>query len=251
MRVLYWNCTSPGLGGNSFASAKKAVIGAVVRAMAPDVVCLDEMSAGIDDSASAQTYATNVLNGAAISFTAGTVVTNSGVHLNSATWIRDGFADVKKNDSGLPSTKWNTDRTKRDLTLVQAASNSGDIKVWFLHANASPSGGKAAARLADINSDCTRMVFIGDFNCPIADALSTVAPNVGGHNFTQWKRHEHGKAKVPNRNPPVKYDPHDIIDYAICDSAKIKVTAVDSVTQFALLDFIIHFDHFPVVYDIV
>lgn len=251
MRVLYWNCTSPGLGGDSFARAKKTFIGNVVRAMTPDIVCLDEVSAGISDTVSAQTYATNVLNGATISFKPGTVVTNSGVHLNSATWTREGFADAKRTDSGLPSTKWNTDQTKRDLSLVNVSSPPNDTKVWFLHANASPSGGKAAARLADTNADGTRMVFIGDFNCPIADALSTVAPNVAGHNFTQWKRHEHGKATVPNRIPPVKYDPHDIIDYAICDSKKIKVTAVDSVSQFALLDFIVHFDHFPVVYDIV
>lgn len=252
MKVLYWNCTSPGLGGNSFAKAKKDFIGEVVRTLDPDVVCLDEMSAGISDDSAADRYATNVLNGASVSYETGIVVENPGVHLNTSTWIKEGFA-FKKIESGLPSMKWNTDKTKRDLTKVDCKVGTKDTAVWFLHANASASGGKAAANLAGINSDGTRMIFIGDFNCPIGKALSAVSPNVGGHNFTQWKRDAHGHASVPGRTPPVKYEPHDIIDYAICDQAKVTIAAVDSVGLFGadgFLNFIVNFDHFPVVYDI-
>ncbi len=252
MRVLYWNSTSPGLVRNAFAEAKKKVIGKIVRKLDPDVVCLDEMSAGVRDDATAASYATNVLNGNSVSYVTGTVVANPGVHLNTSTWVKEGVA-FRKIDSGLPSTKWDTELTKRDLTRFDCKVGQKDTAVWFLHANASSSGGRVAARLADINSAGTRMIFIGDFNCPIGDALSAVAPDVGGHPFTQWKRDPHGHVSVPGRTPPVKYDPHGIIDYAVCDQAKVRIEAVDSVRRFGdegLLNFIVNFDHFPVAYEI-
>lgn len=249
MRILYWNCTSPGLGGGSVAWAKKDMIGEVVRAVDPDVVCLDEMSVGVSDTLGADSYAINVLDGPGVAFETAVVVVNPGVHLNSVTWVKEGYV-IKNAASGLPSSKWNTDKTKRDLTRIKATVGTKEAIVWFLHANASASGGKAAARLADTNADDTRNVFVGDFNCPIGDAQGAVAPAVNGHNFTQWKRDEHGKRSVPGRNPPMKYDPHAIIDYAICDRKKITIAAVDAVGGHELADFIRSFDHFPVAYEL-
>lgn len=252
MKLMYWNCTSPGLGGNSFARAKKEFIGEVVRRLDPDYLCLDEMSGGVSDASSSDRYATNVLNGPGVSYSSGAVSVNPGVHLNTATFIKDGVTQ-KHFQVGLPSQQWGTDRTKRDLTKCPFRIGMKDYAVWFLHANASASGGLAAARLADTNADGTTSIFIGDFNCPIGNAQGAVAPDLGGHAFSQWTRGEFGTAEVPRRRPPLKYTPNSVIDYAICDGAKVRIQALDSVGLFGddgLLSFIRDFDHFPVLYEV-
>jgi hypothetical protein len=251
---MYWNCTSPGLGGNRFAEEKKSVITTVVNHFAPDVLCLDEMSASISDDASANSYASNYLDGPGQSYSSGVVVENPGVHLNTSTWIKDGTA-YKDVTSGLPSAKWDSDRTKRDLSRVQYSAGSKNVSIWFLHANASRSGGLTAAGYATAGARGTRNVFIGDFNCPIADAGGfAVAPAINGMNFTQWRTDlAFGSAHLGGFNPPIKFDPHGIIDYAICDPAFVTLTAQDTVNPFDrqhLRNYIVYFDHFPIVYDL-
>lgn len=252
MKLMYWNCTSPGLGGTSFAEAKKEFIGEVVRTLDADYVCLDEMSGGISDTDASDRYATNVLDGPGVSYASGAVSVNPGVHLNTATFVKEGTSH-KKFQIGLPSKQWDTERTKRDLTKCPFSIGTKEYAVWFLHANASASGGQQAARLADTNADGTNWIFLGDFNCPISAAPGAVAPNLGGYRFSQWKRHDFGSAQVPNHQPPMRYDPHNIIDYAICDARKVRIRALDSVGLFGaagFLSFIRHFDHFPVLYEV-
>ena len=251
MRILYWNCTTPGNGGNSFDNAKKNFIGTVVQALGPDVVCLDEVSGGIGSSSAAKQYARTHLNGPGIAFDRPAVSKNPGAHLNTVAWAQAGVA-VPQLNVGIPSKNWDSDATKRDMVHVKVYLGTHETHLWFLHANASGKGGRTAVGLVDdYLDDEPRHVFVGDFNRAFRHVTRFgTAPDVNGHTFTQWKRDEHGSATVPGSMPPMKYDPHDIIDYLIADPTEVTATAVNSVGAFSLRDFIGQFDHFPVVYDL-
>lgn len=252
MRVMYWNCTAPG-GGNTLSNQTKLdFIKQVVTAVNPDILCLDEMSQSVGDVNSAKDFARNYLNGG-LTFTDPKVSVNPGYHLNSVCYTNSDSGGVVKN-VGLPNNNWSGDKTKRDLMRCKFKLKSKDVYLFFLHANASPSGGKHAVGLAaDDTDDNEYWIFMGDFNCPIKHAVGAVAPKVGISNFTQWNRNDYGSVTVPGSSPPVKFDPHDMIDYAICDGSEISLTAVDTLYNFNNDDkrkMIVYFDHFPISYDI-
>jgi endonuclease/exonuclease/phosphatase family metal-dependent hydrolase len=243
---MYWNCTSPS-EGTGFKQEKLDFIKQVVQAIAPDILCLDEVSKRVHNQHDAKEFARNNLNGG-VAYDRGKVSPNPGSHLNAVAWAK---ANVPATMAvGLPVKAWDSSATKRDTVSVKVRIGMNEAKIFFLHANASSFGGKTAVGLAHDNVDNSWNVFIGDFNCPINKARRATAPAVNGHNFTQWKRDDFGSKTVPNRQPPMKYNPHYIIDYAIAETANITLTAVDAVRAFPLHEFIGQFDHFPVAYDL-
>jgi len=252
MRVMYWNCTAPGSGNNSFNQDKLDFIQQVVTAVDPDILCLDEVSQSVGDINSAKSFANEYLN-KNLKFTEPKVSVNPGYHLNSVTYSKSDVTGVNKG-VGVPNKNWSSNKTKRDLTRCKFNLKQKDVYLFFLHANASPSGGKHAVELAsDDIGDNEYWIFMGDFNYPIGKAANAVTPKVGVSGFTQWNRNDYGSVTVPNSMPPVKFTPHDIIDYAICDSNEVSLTPVDTLNNFSDDDkrkMIVYFDHFPIAYDI-
>jgi hypothetical protein len=251
MKVMYWNCTTPASAGNQFVNEKLAIQGAIVQTIDPDILCLDEVSAGVFDGPSANTFSTNHLNGA---YGNPSVIVNPGIHLNTVAYSKGGTSDVKM-EQGLPTDKWNSQGTKRDLTRCLFRHGTRDVAVWFLHANASRSGGNLATALACDSVKNKYCCVIGDFNYPIGhvDGATTVAPKVDQFNFTQWRTNPYGSANAPGPNPPLKYDPNAIIDFAIFEGKALKLTAIDTIghlnaNQQRLI--FRYFDHFPIAYDI-
>jgi endonuclease/exonuclease/phosphatase family metal-dependent hydrolase len=254
MRVMYWNSTAPAWGGGTQAELKQEVIQAIVKQVQPDVVCLDEVSASIDDTQAMDSFATNVLNTNSGKYESGNLVGNPGAHLNTATWVKEGFS-YKNIQEGLPKATWDTDKTKRNLTRVQFRQSQKDISIWFLHANASKSGGATAVELAALSVKGTYQAILGDFNCPIGDVKygTAVAPLVGKCQFTQWKTDDFGTTIVPGTNPPKKFTPHGMIDFAMVEGKFLSLKPVDTIGHLKdedLREVILRFDHFPIAYDI-
>jgi endonuclease/exonuclease/phosphatase family metal-dependent hydrolase len=246
---MYWNCTTPQAASGLLKQYKLDFIATVVQAIAPDVLCLDEVSTNVNSKSAAKEYARNHLNGAGVAYDRPVVSPNPGSHLNGVAWVKDGIP-AKQTTVGIPAKDWDSSGTKRDMVYVKVTIGMQDAYLWFLHANASTKGGKTAVGLVEDIVDDSRDVYVGDYNCPIQNAGGAVAPAVNGHNFTQWKRDDFGHATVPNHLPPMKYTPHGIIDYAIADPSEITLAAVDAVAGHNLREFIGQFDHFPVAYDL-
>lgn len=274
MRVLYWNCTTPGEGDNTFSAAKIAMIAARVVALKPDIVCLDEVSEKLNTVAMAQTYANG--NGVApapfgATYTAKSVSPNPGTHLNQVVYFANAAQPGLKVAEGIPDSKWDDDKTRRNLSRVtwQDKGTTRLIYIWFLHANASDSGGKLAVELALAATKGVNAVFIGDFNSPALDAVVTardytkcvgvppVAPSVKGVAYTQWSRTLSGMQsvadyKITGTTYDFKPSPKGCIDFALA-SGLVNVVAADALAGLSadeIGQLMMNMDHFPVLYDI-
>jgi endonuclease/exonuclease/phosphatase family metal-dependent hydrolase len=229
------------------------MITALVGAFKPDILCLDEVSAGVSDALAAQTFASNYLTGPGLTYDAGAVSPNPGAHLNGATFAKSGSALVK-HEVGIPSTDWDTHKTKRDTLRItfQVPQASSAVQVFFVHANASYHGAEAAALACKHVAKNPFSAFMGDFNHPVDQAEGAVPPEVRGLKFTQWKVNLHGTKVVPgpSRNASTRFTPHDRIDYAI-PGRGLQLKPVDllrHLTEDELGELILNFDHFPVAY---
>ena len=274
MRVLYWNCTSPGGADNTFAEAKIAMIAARIVALKPDIVCLDEVSEKLNTVAMAQAYA----NGYGVapaafgaSYTAKSVSLNPGTHLNQAVFFANAAPAGLKVAEGIPDSQWDDDKTRRNLSRVtwQEPKTLRLIYIWFLHANASDSGGKLAVELALTATKGVNAVFIGDFNSSALNAVVTardyskcvavppVAPGVKGVAFTQWSRALSGVQsvadyKITGTTYDFKPSPKGCIDFALA-SGLVDVVAADALAGLNANEvgqLMMNMDHFPVLYDI-
>ncbi|MBV8225242.1 MAG: endonuclease/exonuclease/phosphatase family protein, partial [Verrucomicrobia bacterium] len=249
MKVMYWNCTAPSNGQSLFDQEKRQLIAIVVRALAPDLLCLDEFSKGVVDTNSADNFARNELNGAGVKYTSGEVIVNPGVHLNTVTFFKRKSPIAFAFSQGIPDKRWATGLTIRDLTKCSYNEGGRDISIWFIHANASTAGGHEAVSLAWKSVENKYQAIIGDFNCPIGHVnKGAVKPSVALYWFTQWKRNDYGSMEVPGGNPPQKIDPHDTIDYGIADAKALRLFPDDAI--FLLKDkqmrkLFLNFDHFP------
>jgi hypothetical protein len=225
----------------------------LVSTSSHDLLCLDEFSEQVNDNNSADNFATNHLNGL---YQAKAVVVNLGVHLNSVTFINKKSAvTYKAIETGVPKQKWASEDTKRDLTKCSYRDGTRDISIWFLHANASRKNGKKAANYAARTVVDMRQAFIGDFNCSIDDVQRhAVRPGLRADlQFTQWSKDDHGARNVPGKHPGKKYNPHNIIDFAIADRNALNFfpTVFLSILPDDDLGFLIlNFDHFPIAYDV-
>lgn len=276
MRVMYWNCTTPALGDTTFNEKKIAMISARILAIKPDIVCLDEVSEKLNNQAQAQNYADAYTTPPAATafgayYKAIAVNANPGTHLNQAVYLANGAAKCA-GDVGIPNADWGGDKTKRNLTRVtwQDAKASGRmIYIWFLHANASESGGKLAVDLALTAMKGTSAVFIGDFNNSGLRAIETakgysksfavlpITRSVADVAYTQWSRAETGPQsvaayKIIGTTNDFKPSPSGCLDFAL-GSGLIKVAPVDALVGLddaAVGQLMMNMDHFPIAYDI-
>lgn len=275
MRVMYWNCTTPALGDTTFNAAKVAMISARILAVKPDIICLDEVSEKVNNKDQAQIYANGSAAAAAGTafgsfYKAAAVNLNPGTHLNQAVFIANETVKCAT-DVGIPNEDWGGDKTKRNLTRVtwQDKASGRSIYIWFLHANASESGGKLAVDLALTAMKQTSSVFIGDFNNSGLKAIDTakgytksfavlpIARSVADVAYTQWSRALTGPQsvaayKIAGTTNDFKPSPSGCLDFAL-GSGLIKVASVDAMAGLddaAVGQLMMNMDHFPIAYDI-
>ena len=265
MKIMYWNCTAPD-SNSTLARQKKAMIAERVKTIAPDILCLDEVSSLVEDVTAANRWMQQVgLDYICI----GTVV-NSGTHLNTIVYCKTELKDILDVDpDGIPSKTWDSKRTKRNLIRVtyQDRATARSVKFWFIHANASQVNGKHAVQAAiDFVEKNEYDMFIGDFNASYDSALSAniVAPilthpiDLKRLQYSQWKIVD------SQRDGTIKTGtkfilPGNVLDYAVINrvSSKVfKLQSIDSLTgmdgalqgfnSFHLMH--IDFDHFPIAY---
>lgn len=252
MKILYWNCTSPGLETRDiFKTAKIDFIGAVVRAHKPDLVCLDEMSCNIASQLELNDYGRYVLSDQFAEYVYWGAIENPGAHLNQCLWIKVGVK-CKPCQFGVPHGEWLSEQTKRDLLYVAWREGEYDVRIWFLHANASYNG-RVAAILACKRVKESRDLFIGDFNCGIDEFDYGVRPDVGECGFTQWNKEEGRGERIPNSVYWYTPNPHGIIDFAIGNEKLLTIEAINTVNtenKDQVKTFLLNFDHFPIVYNV-
>ncbi len=270
MRILYWNCTAPsGTTDSVFADDKCNLIGEIIRRVNPDIVCLDEVSFKISDTATATAFATKFINKDGYACTPTAITINPGYHLNTIVFVKDG--SVKMTCAvGIPTEAWNTDGTIRDLARIQLseAGNARTLNLWCLHANASGKGGKTAVALVAPALKDNYAVFMGDFNASPTDADTVLAatlpkakavrPVIGAFTFSQWKADDYGSFAIPGTSGK-KCKPNDkgFIDFALASPA-MTVTAVDSLKKASdatgasddlIRRLLLAGDHFPIAFD--
>lgn len=270
MRVMYWNCTAPagtiGAGGalvpgGAFSNLKAASIGARVNALLPDVVCLDEMTMKVVDVATGTQWAqqANMKD-----YTCAGVVLNPGSHLNTAVFIRAGVSVTVIAD-GIPGLAWDKEDTKRNLVRAQFTDKktARTLSVWFLHANASGSGGAAAYQKcgAFVANGKSNDVFIGDFNYSSAATSGTTAitfPKIGAYKFSQWSRlgSNEGGALI-QIGAGIFAKPGGMIDFALSFGGSQPTTVPNPIDSIADLNedgikgLMNDFDHFPILYNVI
>jgi len=265
MRIMYWNCTTPSGADNTFSAAKLKAIQDRVLTLQPHVLCLDEVSALVTD---ANDFAAKYLNSAALTYKAGPVIKNDGVHLNTVAFYLQPPASASaapKFDVGIPQETWANEQTKRDLIRVYWLAGTSPVTLWFLHANASKSGGQTALDRAAKATSQKYAAFIGDFNtgCVARSDATTVAPTVGKYGFSQWKSEVRpaggsgtmaGLVDVPGSSTyMVRPNPSGFIDFAVANKAGMALTPVDSlgsITEETLRTIMLGCDHFPIVFDV-
>jgi endonuclease/exonuclease/phosphatase family metal-dependent hydrolase len=277
MNVMYWNCTAPAAGG-LFSKEKVDTIGQRIAALQPDIICLDEVSALITGTLSADAWL-NTMNTAAggpanlgATYAAADVNINPGVHLNTAIFLKKATAGAAKVDIGLPQAKWDSDNTKRDLVRVQYSDRQTGriVSIWFLHANASQTNGaRAAAFAAQDVTAANNDVFIGDFNVNAPNlqaspkALQT-EPNLNGYTYSQWTKQQSNENGATQIGISVFAKPNGLYDYALSNSSgTVKVAGLNSLAGLTHMtdinkdyrndtpEFIQRtFDHFPVLFQI-
>lgn len=269
MKVMYWNCTAPASGG-TFPVEKVNAIAERIRRHQPDIVCLDEMSGAVTDVAKANTWLGTMATPPgglviATAYQALDVNVNPGIHLNTVILVKTSLAAAVKVQIGLPGVVWDSDGTKRDLLRAQYTDRATAriVNLWFIHANASPSGGSTAVRFAaQYLAQHTNDVFIGDFNnrTPLNDIgkARMTRPVVGTCGYTQWQRSAY-KNDGPAIGVGMYAKPGGMIDFALSTGAPtVTVTALDALDGLASSttadnspEYIQKtFDHFPIVYSI-
>ena len=196
MRIMYWNATTPADGTSPPSQNKLNTIHAAVGLAMPDVLCLDETSVNIKDKVSADAFAqTNLkftVGGVNYGYYALGVIANMGTHLNQAVFAKgkvSGARTIEINSaifkSGIPDADWDTDLTKRDLSFVDYGGGTTRIRIWFLHANASDTGGTTAVRLVRdflLNNKSGPTLFIGDFNAGLDSSAPANWPHSSNSN---------------------------------------------------------------------
>jgi hypothetical protein len=160
-------------------------------------------------------------------------------------------------------------QVRATLKLNVTSDNHETLTLWFMHANATDSGGKKAitaveTELAKDSARCT--VVFADFNLPIADAVAMqgkdivivppISPSGNPLAFTNWNN----KGNVPTKSEKESWgvDPGvavnkgigkgDVLDYAIAGT-KPTVTAYKNAKDKTMLgEMLNNFDHWPVCY---
>jgi endonuclease/exonuclease/phosphatase family metal-dependent hydrolase len=239
-----------------------------IAAVAPDFVCLDEMSGAVNDLTAANAYAAAAGFGGA--YTARVVSQNPGSHLNMVVFKSNAAKDLKT-DEGIPNDAWGGDKTKRNLVRLSWSDprTARPLYAWFLHANASSSGGKLAVELALDVMKGASCVFIGDFNNAGAKAVEVartvkdafavmpITASAKGVPFTQWT---HGVRSLQS-DPALQIvgtghdfvpNPNGCIDFAL-GSGLIQCVAVNALVGLSAADvgqIMMNIDHFPVAFDV-
>ncbi len=153
---------------------------------------------------------------------------------------------------------------------LKVSSQTYDLAIWGIHANASRQGGRTAVAYAHSNLKInTKNLIGGDFNCPYTYAAAVkrhakvCRPQSWEGNdllFSQWKK-EFGRGI----NPPnaalhlqtlktglltPKPNPNGVIDYVLFGTSRAVAAAPNCGSEALWVDVLKNFDHCPVVYNV-